>query len=720
MRSPVPGTTTAAGHAAADVTASLDCVLRPRRVAVIGASRTPNTIGHEIVSNLVGYGFTGTVFPVNPKADSICTLKTYPTIGAVPDPVDMAVITVPKQHVIAVAEECGQAGVRGLTVISAGFREVGGEGVERERQLMEVVHRHRMRMIGPNCMGVLNADPAVSMNATFAPSMPPFGRAGFVSQSGAMGLSVLDYAKEYGIGISQFVSMGNKPDVSGNDLLLHWEHDPSIGLVLMYVENFGNPRKFLEIARRMTRTKPIIVVKSGRSKVGARAASSHTGALAASDALVDAMLSQAGVMRAESVEELFDLAMAFSGERTPRSRRTAVVTNSGGPGILAADALERVAVELPELAPETVARLKPLFPEEASLRNPLDMIASATPPGYRAALDALLDDPNVDSALAIFVPPLGIRQADVAEAIASVAGAHPDKPVLAVLMGREGLPQGKAELHEVGVPAYIFPESAARALSALCRQREWVERPAPPVEDFRVDRDAARRRLDAARAAGQSRLGEVESLALLRAYGISTAGAGLARTAAEAVALAARSGGAVAMKIVSPEIVHKTDVGGVKIGVEGAAEVQAAFEGIVANALNAVPGATIHGVLVQEMVTGGRETIAGVTRDPSFGPLVMFGLGGIFVEVLRDVIFRVAPINRREAADMIAGLRGVKLLDALRGAPPADRRAIEDVLLRLSLLAEDFPEIAELDVNPLLAFPDRAVAVDGRVLLGRP
>lgn len=701
------------------MTASLDCVLRPRRVAVIGASRTPNTIGHEIVSNLVGYGFTGTVFPVNPNADSICTLKTYPNIGAVPDPVDMAVITVPKQHVLAVAEECGQAGVRGLTVISAGFREVGGEGVERERQLMEVVHRHRMRMIGPNCMGVLNADPAVSMNATFAPSMPPFGRAGFVSQSGAMGLSVLDYAKEYGIGISQFVSMGNKPDVSGNDLLLHWEHDPSIGLVLMYVENFGNPRKFLEIARRMTRTKPIIVVKSGRSKVGARAASSHTGALAASDSLVDAMLSQAGVMRAESVEELFDLAMAFSGERTPRSRRTAVVTNSGGPGILAADALERVAVELPELAPETVARLKPLFPEEASLRNPLDMIASATPPGYRAALDALLDDPNVDSALAIFVPPLGIRQADVAEAIASVAGAHPDKPVLAVLMGREGLPQGKAELHEVGVPAYIFPESAARALSALCRQREWVERPVPPVEDLRVDREAARRLLDSARAAGQSRLGEVESLALLRAYGIPTAEAGLARTAAEAVDLSARSGGAVAMKIVSPEIVHKTDVGGVKVGVEGAADVRSAFDEIVANAVKAVPGATIHGVLVQEMVTGGRETIAGVTRDPSFGPLVMFGLGGIFVEVLRDVIFRVAPINRREAADMIAGLRGAKLLDALRGAPPADRRAIEDVLLRLSLLAEDFPEIAELDVNPLLAFPDRAVAVDGRVLLGR-
>ncbi|HEX5004091.1 MAG TPA: acetate--CoA ligase family protein [Gemmatimonadales bacterium] len=706
-----------AASGAAEVTGPLDCLLRPRRIAVVGASRTPNTIGREIVSNLVGYGFTGSVFPVNPNADSIHSLKTYPTIAAVPDPVDMAVITVPKQHVLGVAEECGRAGVKGLTVISAGFREVGGEGVERERRLVEIVRRHGMRMVGPNCMGVLNADPAVSMNATFAPCMPPFGRAAFVSQSGAMGLSVLDYAKEYGIGITQFVSMGNKPDVSGNDLLLQWERDPTVGLVLMYVENFGNPRKFLEIARRMTRTKPIIVVKSGRSKVGARAASSHTGALAASDALVDAMMSQAGVIRAESVEELFDLAMAFSGERLPRSRRTAVLTNSGGPGILAADALERHAVELPELATETVERLRPLFPEEASLRNPLDMIASATPPGYRAALTALLDDPGVDSALAIFVPPLGIRQADVAEAIASVAGAHPEKPVLAVLMGREGLPQGKAELHEVGVPAYIFPESAARALSALCRHREWIERPILPVEDLAVDRPAAERLLAGARAAGQSRLGEVESLALLQAYGIPTARAGLARTAEEAVALAAAAPGAVAMKIVSPEIIHKTDVGGVRVGVAGKAEVRAAFEEIVASARRAVPGATIHGVLVQEMVTGGRETIAGVTREPSFGPLVMFGLGGIFVEVLRDVVFRVAPISRRDAADMIAGLRGARLLDSVRGAPPADRRAIEEVLLRLSRLATDFPEIAELDVNPLLAFPDGTVAVDGRVLL---
>jgi len=701
----------------AEMAGALDAILRPRRIAVIGASRTPHTIGHEIVANLVGYGFTGIVFPVNPNAESIHSLKAYPHVGDVPDPVDLAVITVPKQLVLEVAEECGAAGVKGLVVISAGFREVGGEGAGREQMLMEIVRRYGMRMVGPNCMGVLNADPACSMNATFAPSMPPFGQAAFVSQSGAMGLSVLDYAKEYGIGISQFVSMGNKPDVSGNDLLIQWELDPAIGVILMYVENFGNPRKFLEIASRITRRKPIIVVKSGRSVVGARAASSHTGALAASDTLVDAMLAQAGVLRADTVEGLFDLAMAFSGQALPRSRRVAVLTNSGGPGILAADALETHGLEVPDLDVATVDRLRPLLPEEASLRNPLDMIASATPAGYRAALDALLDDPNIDSVMAIFVPPLGIKQADVAEAIAGVAASHTDKPVLAVLMGREGLPQGKAELHEVGVPAYIFPESAARALGAMCRYRELATRPVLPMEALAIDHDRATRIVEAARTNGNRRLGELDALQLLDAYGIHTAPAQLARSAVEAASMAEAMGWPVVLKIVSPEIIHKTDVGGVKVGLKDIASVHAAYDEIVQSATAAVPGASIHGVLVQQMVSGGRETIAGVTRDPSFGALVMFGLGGVFVEVLRDVVFRIAPIHRGDAGEMVRSLRGARLLDAVRGAPPADRAALEDVLLRLARLAADFPEISELDINPLLAFPDGAVAVDGRVLL---
>ena len=699
---------------------SLHAILRPTRIAVVGASRTPSTIGHQIVANLVRYGFSGAVYPVNPKAPTIHSMPAFSAVGKIPDPVDLAVITVPKEAVLDVAEECGAAGVKALVVISAGFREVGPEGAARERQLVEIVRRHGMRMVGPNCMGVLNTDPGVSMNATFAPSMPPFGRAAFVSQSGALGLSVLDYAQEYGIGISQFVSVGNKPDISGNDLLEYWEHDPAVGMILMYVESFGNPRKFLEIAGRISRIKPIIVVKSGRSKVGARAASSHTGALAASDAAVDALLAQAGVLRAASVEELFDLAMAFSARAIPASRRTAVVTNSGGPGILAADALESTGMELADLAAESVVKLKPLFPAEASIRNPLDMIASASPAGYRAALGALLDDPNVDSALAIFVPPLGITQADVAEAIAAAAATRPAKPVFAILMGRAGLPQGKAELHEFGIPAYIFPESAARALSVVCRYREWRERSAEIESVLHVDRHRVQALIAAARREGIRKLPELETLQVFGAYGIAAASAGLARSLDEAVAMAERTGFPVVLKVVSPQIIHKTDVGGVRVGLDNADAVRVAYAEITQNVSRLAPGALVHGMLVQQMLRHGRELIAGVVRDPAFGPLVMFGLGGVLVEVLRDVIFRVAPIARADARDMLAGIRGASMLDAVRGSPPADRPAIEEVLLRLSRLVTDFPEIEEVDINPLLATSEGAIAADGRILLTAP
>jgi acetyltransferase len=695
----------------------LDAILRPASVAVIGASRRPATIGHEILANLIDHGFTGAVFPVNPHATAVHSIKAYPSVGAIPDAVDLAVIVVPRDHVAAVAEECGQKGVRGLVVISAGFKEVGEGGAEAERRLMEIVRRHGMRMVGPNCMGVLNADPAVSLNATFAPTMPPFGHAAFVSQSGALGMSVLDYAKEYGIGISQFVSVGNKPDVSGNDLLLQWEHDDAVGVILMYVENFGNPRRFLEIASRIAQRKPIIAMKSGRSKVGARAAASHTGALAASDAAVDALLTQAGVLRASSMEELFDMAMAFNGPPLPRSRRTAVLTNSGGPGILVADALEPQGLELVDLSPETIARLKPLFPPEASLRNPVDMIASATAADYRAALDALLADGNVDSAVAIFVPPLGIRAEDVAESIAAAAREHTAKPVLAVLMGREGLPEGKAELHRAGIPAYIFPESAARALGALRRLREWRARPTTPVKPLPVDRDRAARVLAQARAAGRHKLSELEVLGVLTAYGIPTAAARMAHDPDDAARAATEIGYPVVLKIVSPQIIHKTEVGGVRTGLGTAIEVKEAWAEMRHAVTRAVPQATIEGVLVQRMVPGGRETIVGLSRDRAFGPLVMFGLGGIYVEALRDIVFRIAPIGPLDAHDMLKGIRSVAILEGVRGAPPVDFAALGDALQRVAQLAVDFEGIAELDINPLLAFPQGATAVDARILL---
>lgn len=693
----------------------LTALLAPRAVAVIGASRRESNMGRQILYNLIHYGFTGSVYPVNPHSPSICAVRAYPHIGDLPEAVDVAVVVVPKEAVLDTVEQCGAAKAKGLIVISAGFREVGGEGVARETQLMELVRKYNIRMIGPNCMGVINADPAVAMNATFAPTMPPFGHAAFVSQSGALGLSVLDYARSYGIGIAQFVSIGNSPDVSSNDLLERWETDDAVRVILMYVENFGNPRHFLELAQRITKTKPIIVVKSGRSRAGARAASSHTGALATSDVAVDAMLAQAGVLRASSVEDLFDMAMGFGVKNLPRSRRTAVLTNAGGPGILAADAMEAHGLELVELSPPTIEALRPLFPPEASIRNPLDMIASATPAGYKAALTAFLADPNIDAVVPIFVPPFGVKQEDVCEAIVSAAQTVPKKPMLAVLMGLEGLPQGRAELHEAGIPAYIFPESAARALNALNRQREWSERPAAHVVERDVDRFAAAAIIDAARAEGRSQLWQVESIALLRAYGIPVTET-LFVPRAEGLAAAGKAVGyPLAMKLASEDITHKTDVGGVQLGIADADALRAEHTAMMARVRAKAPAARIDGVVLQRMVSGGFETIAGIARDPSFGAQLMFGLGGVFVEALQDVMFRIAPVDDVQAMDMIRGIRGAKVLDGVRGAPPVAKDAIADVLCRLGQLAMERPEIAELDINPLLAFEHGVVAVDARV-----
>jgi acetyltransferase len=485
----------------------------------------------------------------------------------------------------------------------------------------------------------------------------------------------------------------------------------------MYVENFGNPTRFLQIASRITKQKPIIVVKSGRSQAGARAASSHTGALAASDAAVDALLTQAGVLRADSVESLFDLALGFGAQAAPAGRRVAIVTNAGGPGILAADAAEPIGLRLTELAPGTVSRLKPLFPEEASIHNPLDMIASATPAGYRGALGALLDDPGVDAVLAIYVPIPPNSPADVAEAIAAVAGERSDKPVFAVVMGREGLPQGRAELSEAGIPAYLFPESAARALAAAAKYREWQLRPPVIPEVFPVNRNAARKLIDQARAEGRERLTEGAALELLGCYGIPIARARFAAAVEDAVQFAGEAGYPVVLKVVAPAIVHKTEADGVQVDLRAPEEVRAAWQRIHAGAARAAPGARVEGVVVQPMLKGGRELIAGLTRESGFGPLVMFGLGGVLVEVLGDVAFRIAPFGRADARDLIQSIRGVKLLEAVRGAPPVDRQALEDVLLRISQLAVDFPEIRELDVNPLLATERGVVAVDGRVHL---
>ncbi len=699
---------------------TLDPLLRPRGIAVIGASRTPNTIGYQILDNLLRHGFTGAVYPVNPRARTIHSIRAYRSVAEIPDPVDLAIIVVPKQYVNAVAEECGEAGVKGLVVISAGFREVGGEGIERERELMEIVRRYGMRLVGPNCMGVLNTAPNLSMNATFAPSMPPPGPVAFMSQSGAMGVTILDYAAEYGVGVSQFVSVGNKADVSGNDLIQYWAEDPRTGVILMYMENFGNPRRFTVLAREITRRKPIIVVKSGRSRAGTRAATSHTGALAETDVATDALLAQCGVIRVDTVEELFDLAMAFSHQPIPRNNRVAIVTNAGGPGIIIADACEARGLRVAELSEVTRERLATYLPEEASLGNPVDMIASATPHSYRLVVESVLADPGVDAVIASFVPPLGVRQEDVAEAIVEAVRGYEEKPVLAVLMGREGLPQGLAELHRVGIPGYRFPESAVRALAAMHRYRRWLERPEGTIRTFDVDRERVEIILDRTAQEGRELLSEIEVMEALSAYGVPTAPYGIARSADEAVRLAEEMDFPVVLKVLSPRVVHKTDVGGVRVDLRNAVEVEAAFERMwreVPRRAGIAPS-ELEGILVQAMARPGKEIIIGMTSDPAFGPLLMFGLGGIYVEALQDVVFRVHPVTDVDAHEMVRSIRGARLLEGVRGEPPTDLAAIEEVIQRISQLVADHERIAELDINPWLGYAEGGVAVDGRVRIG--
>jgi acetyl coenzyme A synthetase (ADP forming)-like protein len=693
---------------------SLDPILRPKSIAIIGASRSESSIGWQILDNLLKHGFQGPVYPINPKASSIHSVPAYSRIGDVPGPVDLAVVVVPKEHVLDVVRESVDAGVKGFVVISAGFREVGGEGEAREAALLQIVRSRGLRMVGPNCMGVLNTEAGVRMNATFAPASPPPGNVAFMSQSGAMGLSILDYAERLGIGISMFVSVGNKADVSGNDLLEYWKDDPGTGLILLYIESFGNPQKFVELARGISRRKPIGVVKSGRTAAGARAAASHTGALAQTDLATDALLRQAGAIRVSTVEELFDLATAFSNQPLPRTNRVAIVTNAGGPGIILADACESLGLEVTSLAPETERKLRAALPEEASVKNPVDMIASATARSYEAALDAILEDPNVDSAIASFVPPLGIHAEDVAQALARVNARHPQKPLLAVLMGQEGLPAGLETLHRARVPAYLFPESAARALSAMWRQSRWQAHPLGERIQFDVDDGAVRAAIERTRARGERKLDEADALRVLEAYGIPVMPWTCIPAAGDAGSAAKTIGYPLAIKAVSPQIVHKTEAGAVALGVGSEADLAEAVSRMLKEVSRL---AKVEGLLLQKMAPRGRETIVGLTRVPRVGPMVMFGLGGIYVEAIRDVSLRMCPITDEDAQAMIREVKMHRLLEAIRGEPARDVSALADALLRLSQLALAHPEIEEMDVNPLIALERGAVAVDARIQL---
>jgi acetyl coenzyme A synthetase (ADP forming)-like protein len=692
----------------------LDSILRPRSIAVIGASRHPNTIGYQIVDNLIRYGFNGPLYPVNPKAEVIHSIRAYPGVSAIPDPVDLAIVVVPRDLVLAAVEECGKKGVKGLVVITAGFAEVGGEGVERERRLLEVVRGYGMRMVGPNCMGVLNSAAEFSMNATFAPTMPPYGPVGFISQSGAMGLSILDYAEELGIGIHQFVSVGNNADVSGNDLLLYWADDVAIRVILMYLEGFGDARRFFQIARKLTRRKPIFVVKAGRTAAGARAASSHTAALAGTDLAADALMEQCGVMRAQTVEELFDYAMAFPRLPLPKGDRVAIVSNAGGPAIILADACESLGLRVAELAPETQAAIRARLPEEAAVRNPVDLIASATAETFGGVLGLVLQDPNIDAVIvSVAPPPLKGKAGDVAEAIVQATAARRDIPVMAVLLGRQGVSAGMRNLLRAGMPGYIFPESAARALAAMNRYRKWLERPEGTELQFPADAARVAGIVARARAERREKLSEAEALQVLDAYGIPTVPWRQVASEDESVAAARDLGHPVVLKVISRSIVHKSDVGGVVMGLGSEREVREGYRRMLQRVQERA-GVAAEAVLVQRMIPGGRETIVGSARDPRAGPLIMFGLGGVAVEVLKDVVFRVHPLTDVDAREMIRAIRGYPLLEGVRGEAAVDVVALEEILQRVSQLVGEHEAILDMDINPLVSFPDRALALDAR------
>lgn len=695
----------------------LDYIFRPRSVAVIGASRNKGNIGHVILHNILTAEFNGKVFPVNPTTSVIHSIKAYSTILDVPDAVDLAIIIVRKEHVKKVVQQCGEKGVKGVIVISAGFSEVGAEGKTRELEVLEVIREYNMRMIGPNCFGVLNTDPEVYLNGTFSKIFPKKGNIGFITQSGSMGEAIMSNANELGIGFSVVASIGNKADISSNDLLEYLKDDPNTDIILMYLENFGNPRNFTIIAREVSKVKPIVAVKSGRTRLGAKAVSSHTGALGGMDVGVDALFEQTGVMRVDTVEELFDVAAALSLQPVPKGNRVAVVTNAGGPGILATDALINSGMEMPDLTPETVTELKKFCPAEASFSNPMDMVAGAGAKEYKMTLETIKKDKRFDIIIPIFVPPVICDQLEVAENIIEALEGT-DKSVYACLLGSGESTIGIEHLKKHKIPVFIYPEAIAKTLATIRAYNTWLNRPQGQFLTFDVDSTRVKNIIkNTVKGKEGSIVGE-EALEILQAYGIQVAGYRYASSAEEALAAAKDVSYPVVMKIASPAVLHKTETGGVIVDLRSDDEMKNAFNELKKRVGKLEKGEHFS-VAIQQMVSGAMETIIGMNTDPSFGPLMMFGLGGIYVEVMKDVAFRINPLTDQDAKEMIQSLRSYPLLTGFRGAPPVDLAYVEETLLRLSQLVRDFDCFAEIDVNPFIVSPDKenCKAVDARFIV---
>lgn len=690
-------------------------------MAVIGASTNPSKLGYAVLNNLVegGYAQRGKVYPINLKATEILGFRAYPTVLKVPDHIELAVIVIPYPFVPAALRECGEKGIPAAIIISAGFREAGMEGLERERELITISQEFGIRLIGPNCLGVI--DTYAPLNASFSAGTPPQGPMGFMSQSGALGTAVLDLALAGRLGLSKFISLGNKADVSEIDLLDALEDDPQTKVILIYSEGLPNGQDFIRTARRVSKKKPIVAIKSGVTQAGSRAVSSHTGSLAGSEQAYQAAFKQAGVLRADSMQELFDMALALGYQPYLSGERIAIVTNAGGPGILATDALERSGLSLARFDLDTIHALEEYLPDAASAANPVDVLGDARADRYRFALERVCADENVDGVMVVLTPQAMTEIEATSEAVGELSQGC-EKPILACFMGEARIDVGIEILNRYGIPNYPFPKRAAMAFNAMKGYQEVLTRPEPEYAQFKVDREPVQAILDQVRADGRFTIGDSEAREILLAYGFRIPESSLASTPDEAVSIAQNIGYPVVLKIASPDILHKTDVGGVKVGLRDATDVRDAYELMTYRAQRYIPEALIWGCLVQEMApSGGLEVLIGMNRDPQFGPLVTFGLGGIYVETLKDVTFKVAPFSIQEARSMLNEIRASALLDGVRGAPEMDKDALVEALLRIGQLVQDYPEIAELDINPLIVYPQGqgAIAIDMRLILSQ-
>ena len=694
----------------------LEYFFSPKTVAVVGASREEGKVGHDLFKNLVRYGYKGKIYPVNPHTDNILGIKTYTALKEIPDKIDLAVIVVPAPYVGKTVDECIEKGIDSVVVISAGFKESGIDGAARERELYQKIKQHSMRMLGPNCLGMIDTQSA--LNASFAADMPESGNIAFFSQSGALCTSILDWAVNECIGFSKFISMGNKTDIDEVDLIKAIENDANTKVVLVYLEGVKNGAEFINAAKKITKIKPMIVVKSGGTMAGAKAASSHTGTLAGAENAFDAAFKQSGILRAETIQELFDYARIFSFQQLPKGQHIALITNAGGPGIIAADAVERSKLKMASFSKNTIDTLRSFLPAMANVYNPVDVLGDAKADRYKFVIEKVIEDPNVDVVLVILTPQTMTEIEKTAEIITEISN-RTDKPIVTSFMGGKRIENGLRIMCQRKVPNYPFPERAVSAIEAMYKYTLWQKRPVPKAKIFDVQKENVASFLEKMKQTGRQHLNEEEARQVISAYGFRIPKSILAASETEAVKAAEEIGYPVVIKISSPDILHKSDFGGVRIGVKNAREVRKCFCDITQKARRLMPDAEIKGVLVQEMITGGKEIILGMSRDPQFGPLLMFGLGGIYIEILKDVSFRIAPIGLNEAEEMIQEIRSFPLLKGARGERPVDINTVVDNILRLSQLVTDFPEIIEMDINPLIVFPEGGgtIALDARMTI---